>query len=84
MSEQHWTDEMYDEVFEATCVEIAHRRRHAAGFSIKDLEAMLETAYTAQGNDWDGHGHIWHVRQAASIAACEHCLAEWRKELDSD
>ncbi len=74
---------MYDEVFEVTCAEIAHRRAHQAGFTIATLEGMLETAYVAEGNDQDGRGHIWHLRQSATIAACEHCLAEWKKELDA-
>jgi hypothetical protein len=83
MSEEHWTDKMYDEVFEATCAEIMHRRQQRPDFTISDLEALLEAAYVAEGNDQDGRGHIWHIRQSASIAACEHCLAEWRKELES-
>ncbi|MGC9399577.1 MAG: hypothetical protein ACP5HM_10635 [Anaerolineae bacterium] len=76
---KHWEEQRYARVFDATC-RYVERRRAEFGFNIADLEALLDNAYQRQGNDWLGRGEVYHLDQAAEIAAYESILARWRKE----
>jgi hypothetical protein len=46
----------------------------------RDLERLFDTAYTREGNDWVGRGAVADIVNAATIAAYEHMLIEWKKE----
>ena len=81
MSSGAWQQHKYDEVFEHTCAHIRRRRQLDPGFGIEQLEGLLQSEYVSQGNDWDGKGTIQHIVQAATIAAYELVMAEWRREL---
>jgi hypothetical protein len=72
----------YIQVFEDACHFVARQRYANPNFSIIDLERLLDAAYTRAGNDWVGRGTVADIVNAATIAAYEHTLAEWRKELE--
>jgi hypothetical protein len=71
----------YIQVFEDICHFVAQQKHANPHFGIADLERLLDTAYTRTGNDWVGRGAVADIVNAATIAAYEHTLAEWRKEL---
>lgn len=74
-----WRQRKYDEVFERV-VRHAEDGRRSGRITLADLEGLLRTEYVNQGNDWTGKGALHDTVQAATIAAYEHVLAEWRKE----
>jgi hypothetical protein len=74
-----WEARRYERIFDATC-RYLERRRVEFGFSIADLEALLENAYQREGNDWLGRGRVKNLDQAAEIAAYEQVLAQWREQ----
>lgn len=80
MSIEDWRQRKYREVFEQTCIHLELRRRTDPGFTIDHVEGLLRTAYIDQGNDWVGRGGLHEIIQAATIAAYEHALAEWRSQ----
>lgn len=84
MSAGDWQDRKYREVFDAVCDRLARRREIDAGFTPEELEGILRTAYIHEGNAWPGRGAVEELVHAATIAACEHVLAEWKKELAAD
>ncbi|HUW81588.1 MAG TPA: hypothetical protein VMZ31_02180 [Phycisphaerae bacterium] len=84
MSRTTWKDHKYDEVFESTCAYVAMRRQTDPSFSIETLEGLLETQCTYQGQGWDGMGEMGLIVTSATIAAYEHMLVEWRKELSDN
>jgi hypothetical protein len=77
-----WEQRVYDEVFDTLCRQIEKQRQEDPRFSLDDLEGLLESQYIYQGNDWVGRGRLADLRTSATIAAYEHCLAEWRKNAD--
>lgn len=81
MTRTTWKSRKYEEVFESTCAYVATRRQTDPGFSIEMLEGLLETQCTYQGQGWDGMGEMGHIVTSATVAAYEHMLVEWRKEL---
>jgi hypothetical protein len=72
----------YIQVFEDVCHFVVRQKCVNPNFNIGDLERLLDTAYTRAGNDWVGRGAVADIVNAATIAAYEHTLAEWRKELE--
>lgn len=76
----NWREELYGEVFEATCEQVRLRRQREPGFSPEDLRGLLETEYVALGNNWVGRGEVDEVTRNATIAAYEHLLAQWQAE----
>jgi len=81
VSRTSWKSYKYDEVFESTCAYVAMRRQSDPAFTIEMLEGLLATQCTYQGQGWHGMGEMGHIITSATIAAYEHMLAEWRKEL---
>ena len=80
-TEYDWNEQNYDETFEKACIYVDNRRKTDKDFSIKTLEDMLETMYVRRGNDWVGKGPLKNIEDSATIAAFEHKLAEWKKEI---
>lgn len=77
-----WRDKLHEEVFEATCAQIAHRRDRDAYFGPTELRGLLETEYVALGNNWVGRGEVDEITRNATIAAYEHLLAKWQVGMD--
>jgi len=79
-----WQDEKYHQVLEETLAHVAQRRRADPTFTRTSLERLLQTQYVNYDNDWVGRGSVQDIVCAATIAAYEHALVEWRKESASD
>ena len=83
MKPESWRQQRYDEVFEAVVERTRQRRARDPDFTVARLTELLETEYVNQGNDWIGRGALREVTQAATIAAYERVLTEWRAEEDA-
>ena len=79
MSEKDWQQRTYDEVFEDVCEFVERQRRMNPDFSIEFVKERLESKYIQQDQNWIGKGLVAEIIDAATIAAYEHILAEWRK-----
>lgn len=76
-----WIDEKYQEVFTEELTGLERRREHDPKCTIDDISGILKSLYLMDGNDWLGRGQVQDVTLAATIAAYEHFIAEWKKEL---
>jgi hypothetical protein len=74
----NWDDELYDEIYHSMIHYLEKRRKGDGGFSRKVLEEILADAYTKQGNAWAGKSPVEEIKEAATIAAFEHYLNEWK------
>ena len=82
MSEStEWIDEKYREVFEDELTGLERRRERDPSCTVSDLEGILKNLYIMDGNDWIGRGQVQDTTLSATIAAYEHFIAEWKKEL---
>ena len=81
---QDWQQQKYDEVFEEVCEHVEQQRRMNPSFSIDYVKECLKNKYVQQGQDWIGRGLVAEITNAATIAAYEHILAEWEKELKGE
>ncbi|MDR1180341.1 MAG: hypothetical protein LBK44_07525 [Spirochaetales bacterium] len=75
-----WEDEKFNEVFDNVYATTKYRRLLDPGFSVRDLESLLETLYVSDGNDQGGRGRVGDIISAATIAAHEQVLAEWKND----
>ena len=78
MSVIDWRDAKYQEVFSGTIRGLERRRQNDALFSIPDAEGVLHHLYIQDGNDWAGRGELQDLIVAATIAAYESFIAEWK------
>ena len=83
MSADGWRDKKFQEVFDIVYATTKYRRLLDPGFGIKDLERLLAILYVNEGNDQSGRGCLGDTVSAATIAAHEQVLAEWRRDLAS-
>ncbi len=82
MSEStQWIDEKYQEVFEDELTGLQRRRERDPSCTVADLEGVLKNLYIMDGNDWIGRGQVQDTTLSATIAAYEHFIAEWKKEI---
>jgi hypothetical protein len=79
---EDWKEQQHDEIFDAVCRHLHHQRQTNPNFTIEHLEGLLKSQYVDEGNDWLGRGSPVKIRMAATIAAYEHFLAEWKKETE--
>jgi hypothetical protein len=75
-----WRDIKYDETFEQELTGLRRRRESDPLCRIDDLEGVLEALYIMDGADWYGRGCVQDITMAATIAAYEHFIAEWKLE----
>ncbi len=74
-------EKIYKESFETALKMIEKRRQTEPGFSIDDLERLIQTEYVVQGNDQFGRGEVFEIELAATIAAHEVAFEQWRQEM---
>ena len=79
-SSQGWRDIKYTETFEAELRGLERRRAADPGCSIADIEGMLRHLYIMDGADQGGRGEVQDTVMAATIAAYEYFIAQWRTE----
>jgi len=76
-----WRDAAYNSKFENTVKFIQNMKNTDPTFTIKELEGMLQSEYDREGLAWDGRGEVVEIAIQATIAAMQHELVIWRKEL---
>jgi hypothetical protein len=75
-----WRDKKYEEVFEQELRGLSRRRQSDPRCTVKDLEGVLQHLYVMDGADWYGRGGVQDIIMAATIAAYEHYIAQWKAE----
>jgi hypothetical protein len=76
-----WQEEKFTEVFDNVYATTKYRRFLDPGFGIEELERLLKALYVNDGNDQSGRGKVGDIISAATIAAHEQVLAEWKNDL---
>lgn len=79
-SAMSWREEKYDEVFESALRGLRRRSAVDPSFGLADAEGALKHLYVQDGNDQGGRGDLQDIVLAATIAAYEHYIAEWKAE----
>ena len=80
---EEWREVKYKEVFEEEIRGLKRRRQSDPGCKIEDIEGVLKNLYIKDGADIDGRGSLQDTIIAATIAAYELFIDNWRQELHS-
>jgi hypothetical protein len=73
-----WRDIKYQEVFDQEIRGLRRRRESDPNCNVTDLEGVLQHLYIMDGADWYGRGDVQDITMAATIAAYEHFIAQWK------
>jgi len=80
-SSNNWRDVKYDETFEAEMRGLERRRASDPGFSVADVEGKLRHLRILDGADQGGRGDVQDAILAATLAAHEVFISQWKAEL---
>jgi len=75
-----WKDVKYQETFDEETRGLARRRQSDQACKIEDLEGILKALYIMDGADQGGRGPLQDTIMAATIAAYERFIAQWKAE----
>jgi hypothetical protein len=75
-----WRDIKYQEIFDQEIRGLRRRRDSDPACSVADLEGVLQHLYIMDGADWYGRGDVQDIVMAATIAAYEHFIAQWKTD----
>ena len=75
-----WQDTLYTKTFDQEVRGLERRREAEPGCTAADVEGILQGLYVMDGADWLGRGEVQDITMAATIAAYEHIIAEWKAE----
>jgi hypothetical protein len=75
-----WRDVKYTEIFEQELRGLERRRKSDPLCQVEDIERVLQNLYIMDGADWYGRGDVQDITMAATIAAYEHFIAQWKLE----
>lgn len=75
-----WRDAKYEEVLEQEHRGLERRRQSDPSCTVEDIEAQLKHLYIMEGADWVGRGELQDIVLAATIAAYERFIADWKAE----
>ena len=78
-----WKNVKYAEIFEEEIRGLERRRKHDPLCRVEDIEGVLQHLYIMDGADWYGRGDVQDITMAATIAAHERFIAEWKAECIS-
>ena len=79
-SSVEWRDAKYGEIFEEELRGLFRRRERDPFCRVEDIEGVLQNLYIMDGADWYGRGDVQDITMAATIAAYEHFIAEWKSK----
>jgi len=79
-SSVEWREVKYSEVFEQELRGLDRRRKADPLCRVEDIERVLQSLYIMDGADWYGRGDVQDTTMAATIAAYEHFIAQWKME----
>jgi hypothetical protein len=71
---------MYDNIFEQEIRGLRRRRESDPACTVADIEGVLQHLYIMDGADWYGRGDVQDTTMAATIAAYEYFIADWKAE----
>lgn len=77
---QEWQNTKYSDTFDEELRGLERRRAADPGCTVTDIEATLKHLYLMDGSDWGGRGGVQDASMAATIAAYEHFIANWKNE----
>jgi hypothetical protein len=77
---KEWREIRYKETFEDETRGLLRRRQSDPSCKIEDLEGILKALYIMEGADQGGRGDVQDTIMAATIAAYERFIAEWKAE----
>ena len=75
-----WRAVKYEEVFEQESRGLQRRRDAEPQCTPEDFDGVLQNLYIMDGADWIGRGEVQDIVMAATIAAHEHFIAQWKAE----
>ncbi|GHV45697.1 hypothetical protein AGMMS49546_32120 [Spirochaetia bacterium] len=75
-----WRDVMYDNIFEQEIRGLRRRRESDPTCTVADIEGILQHLYIMDGADWYGRGDVQDTTMAATIAAYEFFISQWKAE----
>jgi hypothetical protein len=75
-----WRDIKYEEIFEQELRGLKRRRETDPRCTVEDIEGILRHLYIMDGADWYGRGDVQDTTMAATIAAHEHFITQWKSE----
>ena len=75
-----WRDIKYSEIFEQELRGLQRRRQSDPNCVVEDIQRVLDNLYIMDGADWYGRGDLQDIIMAATIAAYEHFIAQWKLE----
>ena len=79
-SSTDWQAVKYNEVYEEELRALHRRRESDLQCTVSDLESVLKNLYIMEGAE--GVGAVHAISMAATIAAHEHFIAQWKKESE--
>ena len=75
-----WRNIKYEGVFADELCSLQRRRALDPFCKVEDIEKVLKNLYINDGADLDGRGEVQGIAMAATIAAYEHFIAQWKSE----
>jgi hypothetical protein len=78
-----WIEIKYNEVFEQEKRGLIRRREADPKCKIEDIEGILRNLYIMEGANLDGRGTLQDTIMAATIAAHEQFIADWKAITDN-
>ena len=75
-----WKAVKYQEIFEQELRGLSRRREADPLCTPGDIQGVLQHLYIMDGADMYGRGDVQDITMAATIAAYEHFIAQWKAE----
>ena len=79
-----WRELTYRDAFNNAVIYVKNMWKNDPGFTLNDMEAMLQSEYDRQGLAWDGRGEVVELTIEATIAGMEREITLWKKELSEN
>jgi hypothetical protein len=82
-SSVEWRDVKYGEIFEEELRGLQRRRELDPHCTVEDIRGVLQHLYIMDGADWYGRGDVQDITIAATIAAYERFVTQWKAEIET-
>jgi len=77
---KEWQETKYRETFDQETRGLVRRRENDPGCKIEDIEGILKNLYIMDGADQGGRGALQDTIMAATIAAYEIFIEQWKTQ----